>query len=632
LPSPADDAFARALAALQAAQVEDAERLFKKTLRLQPRHVPALNLYGVLLTQMERYEEAEPYVHRAIQENPNSDATFYNYGVILKALKRFDEAIEQFSRALAINSSVPDTFNARGGVYLELEQPESALADFDKALSLNPQSIDALVNKARATPKENAGTALRLAEQALALQPNHALAWLARGNALNDLKRYDDAIESFARALALQPDLAQAWLGRGDALRDLRRLVDAKAAYEKALSLKPDLAPAHDALGALLLETGRIDDAVLAIKKAIELDPTVTNFYLNLASARKFKAGDPELAVMENVAAASPRMSKEKRTILDFALGRAYADIRDYRRSFQHLLAANAAHRSSLNYNVAETTSYFEDIEKTFTRDLIAAKSGAGVPSPRPIFIIGMPRSGSTLLEQILSSHPSVAAAGEVAAFTSAVNDVIAASSPANTDPPSYPAFVPSLSASTAKAIGDKYLALLAELAPDKERATDKMLGNFAHAGLIHLTLPNAIILHTARNPLDSCISCFSLKFKGSHDYTYDLAELGRYYKSYQRLMQHWHDVLPPGRILDVQYEEVVADLEGQARRIIAHCGMPWDDRCLAFHKNDRAVRTASLTQVRQPIYKSSVNRWREYEEFLGPLLKELGIDAQATA
>jgi tetratricopeptide (TPR) repeat protein len=632
LPSPADDTFARALAALQAGEVEDAERLFKKTLRLQPRHVAALNLYGVLLTQMERYEEAEPYVRRAIEENPNSDATFYNYGVILKALKRFDEAVQQFSRALAINGAVPETFNARGGVYLELEQPEKALADFDKALSFNPRFIDALVNKARVTPKENAAGALRLAEQALALQPNHGLAWLARGNAFNDLKRYDDAIESFARALALQPDLAQAWLGRGDALRDLRRLDEAKAAYEKVLSLEPDLAPAHDALGVLLLEMGRIDDAALAIKKAIELDSKVAIFYLNLASAKKFKAGDPEIAAMEAIAETAPTMPKENRMILDFALGRAYADIRDYRRSFQHLLAANKAHRSTLNYNVSETISYFENIEKTFSRDLIAAKSGAGVPSPRPIFIIGMPRSGSTLLEQILSSHPSISAAGEVPAFSSAVNDVLAAASPANADSPAYPAFVPLLSESTLKAIGQKYITLLANLAPERERATDKMLGNFTYAGLIHLTLPNAIILHAARNPVDSCISCFTLKFKGHHDYAYDLAELGQYYKRYQRLMQHWHEVLPPGRILDVQYEEVIADLEGQARRIIAHCGLPWDDRCLAFHKNDRAVRTASVAQVRQPIYKSSVDRWRVYEEFLGPLLKELGIDPQAAA
>jgi hypothetical protein len=196
-----------------------------------------------------------------------------------------------------------------------------------------------------------------------------------------------------------------------------------------------------------------------------------------------------------------------------------------------------------------------------------------------------------------------------------------------------YPDFVPFLDASTIKATGQNYLARLAALAPSgKDRITDKQLGNFLQAGLIHLVFPNAVILHTVRNPIDTCVSCFSIMFKDKLHYTYDLAELGRYHVRYQRLMAHWHRILPPGRILDVTYEDVVADLEGQARRILSHCGLPWDDRCLAFHKTERQVRTASVTQVRQPIYKSSVSRWRAYEEFLGPLLKELGVDASTAS
>jgi tetratricopeptide (TPR) repeat protein len=634
LPSAADEAFARGLAALQAGKAGDAERLFKKTLDLQPRHVPALNLCGVLLTQMRRFEEAEQYVTRAIEENPTSDATFYNYGVILKALKRFDEAIAQFDRALAIKGSVPETLNARGDVLLELDRPEQAIADFDKALAIAPNFVDALVNKARALSEDDPKAALALTERALALQPNHALAWLASGDVLHHERRYERALECFGRAAALQPDLAEAWLGRGDALHELRQNDQAAAAYEKALALKPDLAAAHNALGVLVMEQGRIDDARAMFRKAIELEPAVGEFHWQLAATKKFSPGDPDLAAMEALAAGATS-GRHERMMLDFALGQAYADAGEHRRSFQHLLAATAEKRSTIAYDEAVMLSRLDSIAKTFTRDLIAAKtvssSGAGGRSPRPIFIIGMPRSGSTLLEQILASHPAVEAVGEVAAFPDAIFDVIDKAPDGQFRGMEYPDFVPVMDDQAVTSIGERYLVRIAKLASsNRERTVDKMLDNFRYAGLIHLALPDAVILHTSRNALDTCISCFSKPFNNQHYYSYDLAELGRYHKHYQRLMQHWHRVLPPGRILDVQYEDVVADLEGQARRIIAHCGLPWDERCLAFHETERRVRTASLAQVRRPIYKSSVSRWKVYEEFLGPLFKELEIDPHA--
>jgi hypothetical protein len=188
-----------------------------------------------------------------------------------------------------------------------------------------------------------------------------------------------------------------------------------------------------------------------------------------------------------------------------------------------------------------------------------------------------------------------------------------------------YPEFVPTLDASELRSIGQRYLASVRECAPEGERVTDKMPLNYYFVGLIHLALPNAKIIHTIRNPVDTCISCFSKLFAGELNYTYDIGELGRYYKRYERLMQHWRRVLPPGQILDVQYEDAVADLEVQARRVLAYCELPWDDRCLSFHETERPVRTASATQVRQPIYKSSVGRWHDYAEFLGPLLSALG-------
>jgi hypothetical protein len=306
---------------------------------------------------------------------------------------------------------------------------------------------------------------------------------------------------------------------------------------------------------------------------------------------------------------------------LDFALGKAYADLKDHRRSFEHLLAGNAAKRATIGYDERAAFALFDRIEATFTRELMQAKAGGCDPSNMPIFIIGMPRSGTTLVEQIIANHPAVYGAGELQTFN---NVLLTVRGPDGNSVP-YPDFVPALDTDALRLIGAAYLAEVRKLAPGGKRITDKMPSNYYFAGLIKLALPNASIIHTLRDPVDTCISCFSKLFSAEQNHTYDLGELGRYYKRYERLMAHWRRVLPAGSILEVRYEDVVADLEKEGRRIVAHCGLSWHDDCLSFHKTDRPVRTASATQVRQPIYNSAVGRWRVYEQHLGPLLDALG-------
>ncbi len=259
-------------------------------------------------------------------------------------------------------------------------------------------------------------------------------------------------------------------------------------------------------------------------------------------------------------------------------------------------------------------------VEAVFTPDLIRTRQGTGELSPLPVFIVGMLRAGTTLLEQILASHPQVFGAGELKHFGNAAANIHRT----QTYSVEFPEVVSNMSDERFRELGAYYVAVLKRIAPDAVRVVNKMPGNFIHAGLIHLALPNAVIIHAVRDPVDTCVSCFSKLFGEPQNHTYDLAELGRYYRGYQTLMRHWHQVLPHGRILEVHYEDTVADLEGTARRIVAHCGLPWDPRCLEFHRTERPVRTASATQVRQPIYRSAVGRWRPYEPFLGPLLAVL--------
>ncbi|MFA5372229.1 MAG: sulfotransferase, partial [Sideroxydans sp.] len=244
---------------------------------------------------------------------------------------------------------------------------------------------------------------------------------------------------------------------------------------------------------------------------------------------------------------------------------------------------------------------------------------GNGDSSALPIFVLGMPRSGTTLTEQIIASHPDVFGAGELP-------DLLRiAHRKTHPDTTTFPDNLRYLDAATLTAWGDEYIAGLKKRAPDSRHITDKMPANFFAVPLIHLMLPGAKIIHVNRNPVDTCVSCFTRLFHRKQEHTYDLAELGRYYADYVRLMDHWRAVLPQGAFYDVQYENIVADQEGEARKLLEYCGLEWDAACLDFHKTKRQIRTASVTQVRQPIYTTSVERWRKYEKSLGPLLDELG-------
>jgi tetratricopeptide (TPR) repeat protein len=594
-PSVAETWNGRGEAQARLEQNQEAIGDFDKALALDPRLIEALVNKARALAALEQYETALGVVDQALALRPDHALAWLARANVLADDNRLDEALAACERVIAAKPDLPEAWVSRGSVYSKLDRPQEALVSYDKAVQLRPENAEA---------------------------------WSSRGSVLLKLHRNHDARIAFDKALELAPDSAFAWLGRGDVLVEFSRYDDALMAFNKAIELKSDFAAAHSSMSHLLRIMGRMDEAQDALRQAIKLKPDNGVFYQNLIEMKKIGPGDPDLAAMEELD--TERLSNADRKLLHFALGKAYADLRDYRRSFRHYLAGNAAERASIEYNEPATFAYFDDIEKNFTPELIAAKSGMGLPSSRPIFVVGMPRSGSTLVEQILASHSQVTGAGEIDAFSNAIVDSVIDLHHADGSQMRFPGFASALSETTIKSIGEKYLERLAAFAPQGERATDKMLMNYFYVGLIHLALPNAVILHTVRDPVDTCISCFSKKFTYGINYTYDLGELGRYYTRYRRLMEHWHRVLPVGRILDVKYEDVVADLEGQARRILAHCGLQWEDRCLAFHETERPVRTASVGQVRQPIYKSSVGRWREYEDYLGPLLQGLGMQEPA--
>jgi tetratricopeptide (TPR) repeat protein len=366
---------------------------------------------------------------------------------------------------------------------------------------------------------------------------------------------------------------------------------------------------------------GRFEEATRAIEAAIAITPRA-RFYYNLTLSKRLSTKDDHLAAMEDLARNVSALDEEEQVFLRFALGKALKDVGDHENSFAHLLAGNAIKRKQVAYDGEATDKLFDRTKSTFTRDLMRRSGGAGCSSETPIFILGMPRSGTTLVEQILASHPKVFGAGERDDFSA----VVAGLGGDQRSTALFPEFIPSLPLDAFRRIGADYVDRLRGLAPTAGKITDKMPENFRFVGLIHLALPKARIIHLQRDPVDTCLSCFATLFYEPLDYTYDLKELGRYYRAYQRLMDHWREILPPGVMLDVRYEDIVDDIEGQARRMIAHCGLEWDARCLDFHRANRPVRTASMGQARQPLYKTSVGRWRAYEGQLGPLLDELNL------
>jgi tetratricopeptide (TPR) repeat protein len=419
--------------------------------------------------------------------------------------------------------------------------------------------------------------------------------------------------------LAASPAHVEARTSLGNTLHRLGRSHEALAHFQKALAGDPADPRIHASLGAAQVALGRMKEGLGAFETAIALAPSKAGYYWNLASAHRFTASDRHLAAMLELAGKLTSLDVGEQIDLHFALGKALADIGDQQRSFDHLVQGNALKRQQVEYDEANALNRLERIRTVFTAALLRERRGLGDPSDAPIFIVGMPRSGTTLIEQILASHPKVFGAGELREMG---NLAARMSGPGAT---TFPESVADASGDDLRRIGASYVRAVRRMSGEAERITDKMPGNFSLAGLIHLALPNARIIHACRDPRDTAFSCFSLLFSGALEFTYDLAELGRYYRAYLALMAHWRDTLQPGVMLDVQYEEVVRDLEGQARRIVAHCGLAWDDACLSFHKTERPVLTASAAQVRQPIYQSSIGRWRQHADRLQPLLRELG-------
>ncbi|WP_144113668.1 tetratricopeptide repeat-containing sulfotransferase family protein [Paraburkholderia sp. BCC1886] len=465
--------------------------------------------------------------------------------------------------------------------------------------------------------------ALHRYEAALALDSSDPRSHERLAATLATLHRYPEAIDPYRAALRFEPDNADLHHGLGWALEQMHRLDEAVGAYRDAARLNPKADGSQNNIGNCLQALGRFDEAHEAYRLAIEAAPRVPLYYRNFVQTKRLAVDDPAFVAMERLVGEAHTLPPAAQVDIHFAYGQVLSDAGRHDASFDHFLKGNRLQRAQMHYDEAQSLGLFAQLPTLLDAGLLKAKANLGDPSAAPIFIVGMPRSGSTLIEQILASHPQVFGAGERTEFGAALVQSISRE-------PGDPLKIAidglrDVRPAALAALGADYLQRIREALPhDTTHFTDKYPFNFMNVGLIHLALPNARFIHSRRSPLQTCLSIFSRIF---HDvpFGYDLAELGRYYRAYDALMAHWQSVLPPGVMLEVRYEELVDDLEGHVRQMLGHCGLPWDDGCLAFHRTTRRVSTASSAQVRRPLYKSSLQRWQPSTELIQPLLDALG-------
>jgi len=624
-------------------RLEDAAEHHRCAIQLDPKYADAHNNLGSVMRDLERPNEAVSAYRSALALNPGFALAHNNLGLALQALGRPAEAIVCYRRAIEIKPNYFEALVSMSDALLAQGKLEDAAASYRRVLQLKPNFADAHNNLGNAL--RDLGQ-IREAEEsyrrAVALQPEHAKLHNNLGNAQLDLGQIDQAAASYSRALELEPEFARARSNLGSAQRELGRLDEAEASYRLALTVQPDSGEILTNLGVVQRLQGRAADAEDKFRRALELNPAAVaainsmaelhadrgqfdqaerlyrqacnlqpnsaQAWAGIAALRKMTNGDTEWLARAQQIAQQPLRPRDK-AHLHFAIGKYFDDVRSYEPAFANYRRANEIAKTyGPGHDRQALTRMFQFVTQVYNHDWVERVKLRVNSSSRPIFVVGMPRSGTSLVEQILASHPAVFGAGELPFWKTASLEVGAA---ALGDPSSN---------SGLTRLADEYLRVLAGLSSDASRVVDKMPANFAHLGMIHAAFPYARIIHMQRNPIDTCLSIYFQNFHVAHTYANDLDDLAHYYNEYLTLMQHWRSVLPRDLILELPYEALVADPETWSHRIVDFVGLPWNAACLDFHRTERRVSTFSKWQVRQKISRVSVERWRNYEPFIGPL------------
>jgi tetratricopeptide (TPR) repeat protein len=609
----------QALAHLQAGRLDDAKSLYAQVSQMAPLDVETWFMLGIVNQQLDAIADAETCFRRAAGIEPMRPEIHFNIAKSLEAQGKLSEAIDSYRNVLRIKPDFADAHNNLGTLLYGLNHLEEAAAHYEKALRLKP---DAMIyfNLGNVYLRHmKLKQAYDSYQQARFLDPAHAETHSNLGSTLRRMGHQEAALASYREALRLKPDYVEAYGNVGSILIELGQLDEALASFRRALQFDPGFIKARVGEVRVCERQGDYKQAYAHLQPLLDAGEENTDVALVFASlCRHVQRCDDAIAMLERLLERqAPPLDNTERLLLHFELGRLLDAADQYDRAFHHYRQANDL--KGRTFSPEAYARYIDDLIAVYSADFMARAPRASNTSTRPLFIVGMPRSGTSLVEQILASHPQVAAGGELDdlnRLTDALPATLGTSLP-------YPQCLTALTVADCDRFSQAYLDHLEAISPDALRVTDKMPSNFQHLGLIALLFPAARIIHCVRDPLDTCLSCYFQHFASLHPYAYDLGHLGSYYHHYQRLMQHWRSVIKLP-MMEVRYEDLVADQEGVSRALVDFADLPWDERCLRFHETKRVVATASYDQVRQPLYQRSVGRWRHYQRFLEPLTHTL--------
>lgn len=610
------------LDAQQKGQLRQAERLYRQVLESDSGNRHALNLLGALCTNTERSKEAIGFITRALAIDNADPQSHANIGLAYKDLGMAYKAADHLAESVRLDPSRPVVFNNFGNVLRLLDQPGKAIRAYDRALRLDSRFAECWSNLAAALNESGQHEAgLRAAARALELSPDLAQAHNHIGDIRLQQARYDDAVKSYRQAASLSPGSTVALINLAKAYRDRDEPEEALATLRRVLDIEPENPEAIHVMGVLLEQMGDRKGAAEQFKSAIRIAPEMAISHYYLAQIKGRGSSEKEFEALLSLWEREG-MTPNNRMYLAFAIARIHEQRGNFDEAYEFLAAANRAKATVRAYDDADSACYIDSIAEATGKTVERFGRSIGHPDDRPVFVIGMPRSGTSLTEQILASHSEVAGAGELSFAFDAVRRVRTITGK------KFPRDMEKLSAEQFRDLGAYYMSRHSGEYLSSRYVVDKSPLNFQYVGPLALMLPSARFVHCHRHPAANCFAIHRIPFDLRQTYAHSLEALGRYYTRYWNLMQQWHELFP-GRILDVRYEDTVTDIEGQARRMLEFLELRFEERVLNFYETKRLVKTPSASQVREPIYKDAMALWKNYEKHLGPLMENLQVPMQ---